>query len=350
MKIARTALVVVAINLALLLAAELLARWIHLPDRLNGFPRRTIQATDDPDLPYHLRPNVETLARGMNVRINEHGLRGPSTPLVPPPGVHRVLVLGGSTVFGEGLEEFESLPGRLEELLNASGDERFEVLNAGVEGYNTTAELAFLRQRGLALQPRTVVLAFSLDDFQDAPVMGPDGILTRTTEARVPTCSLANASALYLSAYWLVRTGFRSPLHDLSAQRPTLGADFAGVDRALARQRKQTFRLKLPKDQWEAMVAALHGFAAEARENDLRLLIAILPDGDQIGVASPDLHPQRVLRDLCAEAGLDCLDLQPALDAAAASAPLYFDGAHPNAAGQQVIARAIVERLHTDGR
>ena len=349
MKRARTALIVVLVNVALLLAAELLARWTHLPDRLTGFPRRTIQATDDPDLPYHLRPNVETHARGMNVRINEHGLRGPSTPLEPPPGVHRVLVLGGSTVFGEGLEEEEALPARLEALLNeGAAGERFEVLNAGVEGYNTTAELAFLRQRGLRLGPRTVVLAFSLDDFQDSPVMGPDGILTRTVGARVPTCSLANSSALYLSAYWLVRTGFRNPWHDLSAQRPTLGPDFAGVDRALARQRKQNFRLK-PKGQWEAMVAALHSFAAEAAANDLRLLVAILPDGDQVGVPSPDLVPQRVVLEICAEAGLECLDLQPALDEAAGREQVYFDGAHPNAAGQRVVAQAIAARLRPAG-
>ena len=40
MKRARTALIVVLVNVALLLAAELIARWAHLPDRLTGFPRR----------------------------------------------------------------------------------------------------------------------------------------------------------------------------------------------------------------------------------------------------------------------------------------------------------------------
>jgi len=341
----RAALVFVLLNVALLLVLELAARALHLPDRLNGFPRRTLQATDDPDLPYHLRPGVETVARGMNVRINEHGLRGPSTPPEPPPGVHRVLVVGGSTTFGEGLEEPETFPEQLERALERDRpDQRWEVLNGGVEGYNSTAELAFLRQRGLPLRPQTVVLAFSLDDFQESPVMGPDGILTRTTSARVPSRSLANQSALYLTVYWLIRTGFRSPWPDLSAQRPTLGPDFVGVDAALARQRKQEYR-RPPDDRWHAMVAALHGFAAEAAANDLRLVVAILPDGDQVGVAKPDLLPQRRILEVCTAAGLDCLDLQPVLDAAAADETLYFDGAHPNAAGQRIAAEAVAAHL-----
>jgi lysophospholipase L1-like esterase len=347
MRHVRAIVVVLLANVALLAAGELFARWTHLPDRMNGFPRRTIEATDDPDLPYHLRPNVDTIARGMHVRINEHALRGPSTPLEPPPGVHRVLAIGGSTTFGEGLEEEESFPGQLERELNASGDgQRYEVLNAGVEGYNSTAELAFLRQLGLPLKPRTVVIGYSLDDFQDSPVMGPYGILTRTVEARVPTCSLGNASALYLSVYWFAKTGFKIPWHDLSAQRPRLGDDVVDLDRALARQRKQAFR-KQPDAQWNAMVDALHGFAREAAAHDLRLVLAVMPDGDQVGVPDPDLIPQQKIRAICADAGLDCLDLQPALDAAAAHEKLFFDGAHPNAAGQRVIAQALAAHLRS---
>ena len=346
MKHVRTVAIVILINVGLLLAAELIARWIHLPDRMNGFPRRTIEATDDPDLPYHLRPGVETLARGMHVRINEHALRGPATPLVPPPGVHRVLAIGGSTTFGEGLEEAESFPGQLERELNQHGGERYEVLNAGVEGYNSTAELAFLRQLGLPLQPRTVIVGYSLDDFQDAPVMGPYGILTRTIAARVPTCSLGNASALYLSVYWFAKTGFKIPWHDLSAQRPTLGPDVVELDHKLAQQRKQVFRMK-PDAQWNAMVEALHGFAREAAANHLRLVVAIIPDGDQVGVPDPDLNPQRKILAICADAGLDCLDLQPALDVAAAHETVYFDGAHPNAAGYRTVAHELAEHLRT---
>jgi hypothetical protein len=137
MKHLRPVLIFVAANLVLLLGAEVVARWLHLPDRMIGFAWRMIEVTDDPDLPYHLRPNLETYVRGMHVRTNDHGLRGPATPLEPEPGVHRVLALGGSTTFGEGVEEDAAFPAQLERVLNAAGRGRFEVLNGGVEWRRT---------------------------------------------------------------------------------------------------------------------------------------------------------------------------------------------------------------------
>jgi len=344
MKRLRPALIFLAANVALILAAEALARWLHLPDRMIGFAWRMIEVTDHPDLPYHLRPNLDTWARGMQVRTNQHGLRGPATPLEPAPGVHRVLALGGSTTFGEGVAEDAAFPAQLEHDLNAAGRGRFEVLNGGVEGYNTTAELAFLERRGLRLRPETVVVAFSLDDFNPAPVMAPNGILTPSVQHRVGACSPASTSALYLTLYWLPKTGFRIPWTDLTAARPRIDPDFAPVDRALSDQRKQRYR-DPPNAQWDAMVAALHRFGEVARANDVRLLIAIIPDGDQVGVPDPDLDPQRKVLEICAEARLDCLDLQPALAAQAAHETLYFDGAHPNEAGYAAMARAIAARL-----
>ena len=80
----------------------------------------------------------------------------------------------------------------------------YEVLNAGVQGYNTENELAFLRARGLALEPETVVVGFNLNDFDYAPAMGPLGILTRDPGARVSTWSPANISEFYVVLRWLI--------------------------------------------------------------------------------------------------------------------------------------------------
>src|SRR5439155_867591 len=89
----------------------------------------------------------------------------------------------------------------------------------------------------------------------------------------------------------------------------------------------------------------LRGLGETARVHRLRLVIAILPDGDQIGVADPDLLPQRKLLGICADAALDCLDLHPVFAAAAQDGELFFDIMHPNAAGHRLIARALAEHL-----
>src|SRR5437867_4072371 len=146
----------VAVAAAIFVAVgEVLSRAFDVVDRLNGFNRRLFVATDDPHLPYVMRPGFEATVRHgplrVHVRTNELGLRGPSVPPRPAPGIHRILALGDSATFGEGLAAEEAFPALLEGELAARTGERYEVLNAGVEGYNSEAELAFLRSRGLAL-------------------------------------------------------------------------------------------------------------------------------------------------------------------------------------------------------
>jgi len=326
-------------------AGEVVSRAFHVVDRLNGFPRRLFTPTERPHLPYVLTPGIDLWMRGMHVQVNEHGLRGSGVATRPPPGVHRVLALGDSVTFGEGLEAEEAFPALLARELAARTGARYEVLNAGVEGYNAETELAFLEERGLALGPETAVVAFNLNDYDYAPVLGPLGILTRDRAARVSS-SLADVSEFYFLVRWLVATrgrpwGDPAPAAAFTA-RP--GQRFSDLDRYVSALRKNYYTH--PADgRWQVMVDALRGLGETARAHRLRLVIAILPDGDQIGVADPDLLPQRKVLGICADAALDCLDLHPVFAAAAQDGELFFDIMHPNAAGHRLIARALAEHL-----
>jgi lysophospholipase L1-like esterase len=331
-------------------AGELLSRAYNLPDRVNGFSRRLYVATDDPHLPYLLRPGFVGMVRSVPVRVNELGLRGPSAEAVPAPGVHRVLALGDSATFGEGLRVEEAFPTALERELNERSGERWEVLNAGVPGHNTEAELAFLRERGLALHPEALVLLFNLNDFDWAPVIGPLGVLTLDTKARVSTWSPANVSEFYLALRWLVIT--RGQLWGMQARSTAAapfnpGADgkFGALDRGVSAMRK-AYYLKPSDGRWQTMADALHGLGSVARDHHLPLVVAVLPDGDQFEGETTRV-PQVKLLQLCAEAHLDCIDLYPAF-AAAGGSDLYLNIMHPNAAGQRVIAHVLAERLLRD--
>jgi lysophospholipase L1-like esterase len=326
-------------------AGEILSRAYHVADRLNGFPRRLYVATDDPSPAYRLRPGVVTTVRGIAVRVNDLGLRGPQVPAVPEPGVRRVLALGDSATFGEGLAEEDAFPAQLERELRTRTGERWEVLNAGVQGYNAADELGLLRTRGLALEPQAVIVGFNLNDYDYGPVINSLGLLTRDRDTRAGSWSLANLSEFYLVLRWLAimrQNAFaRWSINDVPLDAP--GKGFNEFDRAVSTMRRRYYE-QPSDDRWQTMVDALHGFGRVARERRLPIVIAIIPDGDQLEAPEPTPMLQQKILAICAEAKLECLDLYPAFIAAGGKG-LHLDIMHPNAAGQHVVARALAERL-----
>lgn len=324
---------------------EILARSFHLVDRLNGFPRRLYVASDDREIPYRLRPGLEDIARGVPVRVNEFGLRGPEVSAAPRGDTRRILALGDSVTFGYRMREDEIFPTLLAERLREATGREYEVLNAGVEGYNTRTELAVLRETGFALAPHTVVLALNLNDYDDTPVLGSMGILTLDHEERISRWSLANLSEFWLLLKWLGSTGGRVWVGETPAapDPDTPTPAFNDFDRYISALRKRYWAA--PDDErMDAMRAALRAIRDETAARGIRLLVAILPDGDQIGVAEPDLAPQERMERICSEENLDCLDLLPAFEAAA-DRPLFLDIMHPNGHGHRIIADEVAARL-----
>ncbi|MGE3270676.1 MAG: SGNH/GDSL hydrolase family protein [Chloroflexota bacterium] len=102
----------------------------------------------------------------VHVQVNSKGLRGPETPYEKPAGVYRILVVGDSFTFGGQVEEEETLTARLEEQLQAalaaqgSAPFKIETINAGVDGWNTANEIAWLRTEGFRYEPDLVLLMF----------------------------------------------------------------------------------------------------------------------------------------------------------------------------------------------
>ena len=120
---------------------------------------------DDPSVGKRMRPGWSGDEFEAPVTINSKGLRNPETPYEKPANTYRILALGDSWTFGFRMHEPDAYPRQLERILrehaSARGDARqIEVINAGVIGYSTDQEAAYLRVEGWKYQPDLVLLNY----------------------------------------------------------------------------------------------------------------------------------------------------------------------------------------------
>jgi lysophospholipase L1-like esterase len=113
-------------------------------------------------------PNLEGRFWGAPVTINSLGMRDREVPQIPAENEFRLLVMGDSLPFGIGVGDEETIPRRLEALLNneRAGPRRFRTLNMGVPSYNTEQQSIQLQTLGLSLHPDAVILFFVRNDLE----------------------------------------------------------------------------------------------------------------------------------------------------------------------------------------
>ena len=224
-------------------------------------------------------------------RINRYGLRGPEIEPDKPDGVFRVLVLGDSFTFGAGVADDESFPAQLQPLLAGScaTPRRFEVINAGVSGYNTADEVVNLERRWLPeLEPDLVLLTFYVNDAYDD---------TRMAAAMRGGALSGSGSA------WFWRSRFLGWL----ASRITAWKT--------ARDTEALYRAQFSDDpelaghNWQASRAALGRAAAVTRERGVPLAIVIFPDLHGLDDVYPFEFVHREVTSAADESAVPVLDL-----------------------------------------
>ncbi|MCG8589588.1 MAG: tetratricopeptide repeat protein [Proteobacteria bacterium] len=165
-------LILVASVLVSLLLCELIVRiaglgpgvrimWVSSDDTVY-------QRSENPILGFELKPNYRNPNADLNEsypRINAHGQRDVERQYARTAGVRRIALLGDSLVEGHGVREIEDIFSQQLERTWADGE--VEVLNFGVSGYNTRAEIETLRTKGLKYNPDLVILVFAKNDFDD---------------------------------------------------------------------------------------------------------------------------------------------------------------------------------------
>ncbi|MDP8255125.1 MAG: SGNH/GDSL hydrolase family protein [Candidatus Alcyoniella australis] len=90
----------------------------------------------------------------------------------PAQGTTRVIWMGGSAVYGFGLDDEETIAIFTEQMLN-SGDRRYEVLNAGIFGYDSANIMAYYARYVRRYNPHYLLIMTGFNDYHFST--GKDG-------------------------------------------------------------------------------------------------------------------------------------------------------------------------------
>lgn len=122
-------------------------------------------------------------------RTNAYGFRGKNFSLEKPAGKKRIVFLGDSFVFGEGVHDTDTVVQKLEKKL-LEKNIRAEVINLGVGGYNTRQEWVLLRDFAYQLDPDIVIVGYTPNDAEpDLFFQSETGLKRRNREMFVPELS-----------------------------------------------------------------------------------------------------------------------------------------------------------------
>jgi len=310
----------VASTVLFLLAAEIVLRLLGTAPGVTrlqvDLPQGSFQSSRNAVLGYELRPN--------SPGINAYGIRDHDYDLAKPADGLRIVVIGDSVGYGfcndrEMLALDDLFSKRLEQSLRAASPSPVEVINLCVSGYDSVQEIEFLVEKGLALDPDIVLVAYCLNDDFDAsmelqyfrrqPNYGIDGVI---------------GQKLFLNSHLLRLVYLRNWQQERTQPRETVSR----TERAFSR------------------------LAALAYEHGFRPVIVVFPLFEPIATYRwYDAHRRAAM--LAAKYGLPVLDLFGPFREASQDDLARLQGRcsreHPDETGHEVAARAIEQYLRKTG-
>jgi hypothetical protein len=275
----------------------------------------------NPNLRFIHKANSHAFLMGQDVAINSQGLRDYEYPLQKPPDVYRILLLGDSTTFGWGVALSDTTAKILERELNAKhipGYSRFEVLNSGVGNYDSVQEVTYYKTRGRDFHPDLVVLGYFINDPEPVPA-----------EKHIPLIGKS-----YLVAYLTNRLD--GVLRRIGT-RPDWKTYYAGL-----------YQENLPG--FQACRAALLDLAESTRQDNAKLIVALIPELHQINDSYPFAFAHQKIKNILAPEQVPVLDLIDGLRNHGPEETLWVTSLddHPNGKANTLIAAQLRDTILTE--
>ena len=189
--------------------------------------RYQLDMLPDPVLVYKHAPRLRKIYQGVAVSTNELGLR--DRELERKQGKElRILLLGDSVTFGWGVPIEATFGRRLESILAPKREGPVRTINAGVGGYNTVQEYAFLRSFLDTVEPEIVVLLYVGNDIEsNDPPFDP------WTELDLHKNTPPNVIRILLGKSWLYKLGLFTLKYSRPARRTSLDQKARGVKESM---------------------------------------------------------------------------------------------------------------------
>jgi lysophospholipase L1-like esterase len=296
--------------------------------------------------------------------INTHGIRGDELPVRRD--ATRILCVGGSTTECLYLDQSETWPQVLQELLRRETGQRLWVGNVGVSGYATPYHVRFARVSNLVAEMDCLVFLIGINDllwslaerdFSVVPLHGAPRPRPRLAETSLG--KLALAAFQRLTSYGMEdATLIEDEVGEnyVARRRARRGATaIRDVDLPLAAYVGYGRRVNELIDAWEERgvrgILVTHPVLWRAEmppEEEALLWLGALPDGTFASAASlrrmMDRFNELVVR-ICTERGAECVDLGEMNGHAA----FFYDDCHFNEAGAREVARRLAAHFKERG-
>ena len=277
------------------------------PTRADGF-------VSDKKLGWILPAGTTMQWRGKPARINQLGMRGPEPKTDPS---LRILMVGDSSMFGDGVKDGETMAAQLGRLLPTT-----DVQNAGVPGYTCIQTRELLSRIAPRYQPDILISYNQHSDFRK----------TETHDQVVAAASLGP----------LVGTGIGHLL-----------------TKGILWRRMKTGRSNLTVDEYASCLTAM---AETQLQHGGRVLYVVpfsvddFPSSPVYGLPEPEPEGERLsdyrnaMCSVADETGNQCLKGPEAIRSAGlTNGNALQDMVHPTALGHQELAKAIAAKLESAG-
>ena len=263
--------------------------------------------------------------------INGDGFRDDPAPREKQPGEYRVIAVGDSCTFGDGVAGAQTYANVLESLLRQALPGRpVQVINAGVPGYTSFQVRRYLERELWRWQPDLVVVYVGFNDF----VPAANGVTDAERAAVSRFTWIAQSTLDGLRSYQWLNFEIAGVKQRLFPNRKATGTEVDG-------NAKHPFRVPYPE-----LIHNLEAIDRLGNQKGFCRLLLTLPHQFK-----DEPMANLYIRYAASKNQIPLLDLFSALKVDQEKGEALFgeDGGHPNALGHRRIAEAIFARLQQNG-